>query len=136
MSWAIGYDSHWNRDIGYGVPAVCDHPRCNTQIDRGLAYVCGSEPYGGEHGCGLYFCDLHRSYWRQGSAVCAKCVRYRAPYKAKPDTLIWVIWKLEDESWAQWRAQHPSDVEEMQKRVKDASQSELKAAREFIREYA
>src|SRR5690606_23075125 len=53
MGWAVGYDSNWNRDIGYGVPTTCDHPGCNEKIDRGLSYVCGDEPYGGEHGCGL-----------------------------------------------------------------------------------
>jgi hypothetical protein len=46
MSWAIGYDGRWKRDIGYGVPAYCDHPGCNEEIDRGLAHVCGGEPYG------------------------------------------------------------------------------------------
>jgi len=52
MGWSIGFDSRWNRDIGYGVPAYCDHPKCNEEIDRGLAYVCcGEQPYGGEHGC-------------------------------------------------------------------------------------
>ena len=29
MSWAVGYDSKWQRDIGYGVPSICDHPKCN-----------------------------------------------------------------------------------------------------------
>lgn len=41
MGWSIGFDSNWNRDIGYGVPAFCDHPGCTAEIDRGLAYVCG-----------------------------------------------------------------------------------------------
>ena len=59
MSWAIGFDSRWNRDIGYGVPATCDFPGCGVDIDRGLAFVCGGEPYGGEDGCGLYFCASH-----------------------------------------------------------------------------
>jgi hypothetical protein len=55
MSWALGFDGNWNRDIGYGVPSYCDHPKCSAKIDRGLAYVCcGQEPYGGD-GCGLYF---------------------------------------------------------------------------------
>ena len=27
MGWSIGFDSKWNRDIGYGVPATCDYPR-------------------------------------------------------------------------------------------------------------
>jgi hypothetical protein len=48
MGWSIGYDSKWKRDIGYGVPAPCDLPGCDKEIDRGLAFVCGTEPYGGE----------------------------------------------------------------------------------------
>lgn len=41
MGWAIGYDTTWGRDIGYGVPATCDYPSCTEAIDRGLGYVCG-----------------------------------------------------------------------------------------------
>lgn len=48
MSWSVGWDPNWRRDIGYGVPAVCDHPECGVAIDRGLSYVCGSDPFGGE----------------------------------------------------------------------------------------
>ena len=62
MGWEIGYDSAWDRDVGYGVPTECDHPNCNAQIDRGLSYVCGGEPYGGELGCGLFFCEDHLFY--------------------------------------------------------------------------
>jgi hypothetical protein len=62
MGWEIGYDHTWDRDIGYGVPAECDHPDCKEQIDRGLAYICGGEPYGGELGCGLFFCAAHLFY--------------------------------------------------------------------------
>ena len=62
MGWSIGYDEKWARDIGYGVPAVCDHPDCDARIDRGLSYVCcNQEPRGGE-GCGLYFCEKHKGY--------------------------------------------------------------------------
>jgi len=60
LYWSIGYDEHWNRDIGFGVPAACDHPDCTNAIDRGVEHVCGGEPYGGDSGCGLYFCDDHR----------------------------------------------------------------------------
>ena len=35
MGWSLGYDGRWKRDIGYGVPAVCDFPGCNEEIDRG-----------------------------------------------------------------------------------------------------
>lgn len=55
MGWSIGYDNNWKRDIGYGVPATCDHPDCNEEIDRGLAYVCGNEPRGGEDGGNNYW---------------------------------------------------------------------------------
>lgn len=47
------------REIGYSVDAVCEHPGCNKQIDRGLAYVCGGMHEGGDNGCGHYFCYEH-----------------------------------------------------------------------------
>lgn len=108
MGWSIGFDDNWNRDVGYGVPAVCDHPRCNEEIDRGLSFVCGSEPYGGDRGCGLYFCGGHlepvfsllhgKTRW-----LCPKCSSYKKPYKAKPDTKEWIDFKMTDPSWDGWR---------------------------------
>ena len=73
MGWSIGFDQKWNRDIGYGVPCVCDHPGCDKEIDRGLSYVCcGDQPEGGEHGCGLYFCPDHkRSHYTDNHANAA-----------------------------------------------------------------
>lgn len=107
MGWSIGYDESWNRDIGYGVPAMCDEPTCTEEIDRGLAYVCGGEPYGGEHGCGLYFCGEHR-VWKEKAQgfVCHRCRYGKKPYEPKPDTQEWIDWKLTDESWAQWREEN------------------------------
>lgn len=114
MGWSIGYDSSWRRDIGYGVPAYCDHPKCNEEIDRGLAYVCGGEPYGGDYGCGLYFCEKHRAYYTENrSNVCARCGRYRPPFKPKPEHPTWINHKLTDPSWALWRALHPPGVEQL-----------------------
>ena len=118
MGWAIGYDTNWDRDIGYGVPAICDFPECNKKIDRGLSYVCGSEPYGGECGCGLYFCEEHfitRKPHNSDSLVqlCPRCYRYRASYKAKPDCKEWISFKLKDSSWATWRRENPQRVKEM-----------------------
>lgn len=102
MGWQIGYDSRWGRDIGYGVPATCDAPRCGQSIDRGLAYVCGGEPYGGEHGCGLYFCDAHLLITPRRRQRCARCVAGKPPYeRPSPDTAEWTEWKLTDESWEQ-----------------------------------
>jgi len=112
MGWSIGYDSTWDRDIGYGVPAFCDHPDCDAPIDRGLAYVCGSEPYGGDRGCGLYFCDAHRPHWVRPPGelravnLCERCApRRRRPFEPKPDTPEWIHHKLTDPSWAEWRAE-------------------------------
>jgi hypothetical protein len=101
MGWSIGFDSKWDRDIGYGVPAVCDHPGCNAQIHRGLAYVCGGEPYGGDKGCGLYFCERHRY-----RVLCERCHSDKEPFKAKPDTARWINHKATHPSWAKWRAEN------------------------------
>lgn len=107
MSWAIGYDTRWQRDIGYGVPATCDRPVCGEPIDRGLGYVCGGEPYGGEVGCGLYFCADHLLYGDGRGPVCERCLAGEPPFEPTPDTTEWIQWKLTDPSWAQWRAEHP-----------------------------
>jgi hypothetical protein len=113
MGWSIGFDSNWNRDIGYGVPATCDHPGCNKEIDRGLSYVCGGEPFGGEHGCGLYFCIDHLVFAgeaRRSVLLCNRCRYGKKPYIPKPDTQDWINWKLTDESWQQWRDENPEEV--------------------------
>ena len=116
MSWAIGYDSRWRRDIGYGVPAHCDHPHCAAEIDRGLAYVCGGEPYGGDRGCGLYFCYGHLSADAKSVQVCNRCLRHKAPYKRpKPDHPMWVQHKLTHDSWQQWRDGNKAEVLFMRK---------------------
>lgn len=104
MGWSIGYDSNWNRDIGYGVPAYCDDPSCNAVIDRGLSYVCGGQPYGGDDGCGLYFCDKHL-YLGMRAQQCWRCTRGKAPFNPKPDHPDWLHHKATDESWAEWRAE-------------------------------
>lgn len=120
MGWSIGYDSKWKRDIGYGVPATCDHPGCGEEIDRGLGYVCGGEPYGGEHGCGLYFCGKHqlmagrretdrKVHYHQFCERCAKRSK-KGPFTPTPDLPTWMRHKLTDESWAQWREENPEEV--------------------------
>jgi len=111
MGWSIGYDYNWKRDIGYGVPAWCDHPSCNEKIDRGLAYVCGGEPYGGEHGCGLYFCAAHHRF--DDCNCCERCSQGEAPFPAKPDHPDWIKHKLTDQSWLAWRIDHLDEVEKM-----------------------
>jgi hypothetical protein len=113
MGWAVGYDSNWERDIGYGVPSICDQPGCGKEIDRGLSYVCGSDPKGGDHGCGLYFCEDHRhGALREDRWVdlCDRCCNAKEPYKPTPDTLEWIGWKLTDDSWQRWRDENPDQV--------------------------
>jgi hypothetical protein len=103
MSWSIGYDNFWKRDIGYGVPAWCDFPGCNAVIDRGLAFVCGGEPYGGTFGCGLYFCGLHKNKY------CERCNEHKPPFSPKPEHPNWVKFKLKDKSWKAWRKANPEE---------------------------
>jgi hypothetical protein len=106
MGWAIGFDERWGRDIGYGVPAVCDHPECNEEIDRGLSFVCAnSEPRGGE-GCGLYFCEQHRQFCPSDDlcGCCERCNAGEEPFTPTPDVPLWVAQKAIDPSWAAWRA--------------------------------
>ena len=118
MSWAIGFDDKWMRDIGYGVPAVCDHPDCDNEIDRGLSYVCGGEPFGGDKGCGLYFCIEHMYVGGNGDyendpQMCDRCCDGKDPYPPKPDLQVWVEFKLTDDSWAQWREDNPHEVKKL-----------------------
>lgn len=108
-----------DRDAGYGVPAVCDHPGCNERIDRGLSYICGGEPASDSRGCNLYFCSEHlqHHFARQNGAIelvplCARCYpRRKKPFPPKPDLPEWLEWKLQDESWQQWRDENPAEVQ-------------------------
>lgn len=108
MGWSIGFDSNWNRDIGYGVPAYCDHPGCMKEIDRGLSYVCGAAPYGGENGCGLFFCYDHR-YGE--NCLCENCLNETGKtFTPVREHSSWIKWKLTDTSWQPWRDQNPEAV--------------------------
>lgn len=120
MGWSIGYDDNWQRDIGYGVPAYCDEPGCGAEIDRGLSYVCCSEePYGGDNGCGLYFCGKHQKTKYpldvdgeeddSEDPICG----HGDGYVATADHPDWISHKLTDESWAEWRAENPTEVEKL-----------------------
>lgn len=128
MSWSVG--EHAGRDIGYGVPAICDHPDCTEAIDRGLGYVCGGAAYGGDYGCGRFFCEAHHLYTYLGDGeedddssyefyaeVCERCARDEPPFDPSPDTVEWLRWKLTDDSWAEWRHLHPDKVAQARERV-------------------
>jgi len=113
MSWALGYDQTWQRDIGYGVIAYCDHPGCTQQIDRGLGYVCAEgQPYGGDHGCGLYFCEDHRGCPEAGADDEVRCGHQG--FTASPDHPRWIQHKLTHPSWSDWRAANPAEVQRLE----------------------
>lgn len=119
MGWAVGFDPKWKRDIGYGVPALCDHPGCGKRISRGLYHVCGGEPYGGEQGCGLFFCGAH--LWMTGEKFRQQCERCGnpdkdgqvTPFDPTPEVREWIQHKLRDFSWRPWRLEHPAEVERL-----------------------
>jgi len=54
---------------GYSVEAICEEGGCKAKIDRGLAYLCGKDPRGDDHGCGGYFCEQHL----YGDNQCKRC---------------------------------------------------------------
>lgn len=59
MSWDnCGTDSK-GREIGYCIDAICDHPDCNKEINRGVAYACRGMHGESEFDCEKYFCDEH-----------------------------------------------------------------------------
>jgi hypothetical protein len=139
MGWSIGFDTNWQRDIGYGVPAICDHPDCAEEIDRGLECVCGSEPHGGDRGCGLYFCSKHLHYAeRLEGAFCKRChPRKMLPFVPKPDVPQWLHHKLHDESWQAWRDENPKEVAYINERLAEVwTPEELAAAKARADEYA
>lgn len=90
------------------------HRRCPAEIDRGLSFVCGGEPYGGEHGCGLFFCRPHLVHAgdRRGNAqLCARCYAGKGKtYDPTPDTPEWIEHKATHPSWAEWRDQQKENA--------------------------
>jgi len=118
MGWSLGWDENWKRDIGYGVPAICDHPGCGKKIDRGLSHVCkNQQPYGGD-GCGLYFCSDHLTF--EG---CDRCQRDDEPFKPTPDVTRWLRFKLVHSTWKQWRDENPEEVAAMRTELESRAQT-------------
>jgi hypothetical protein len=113
MGWSYGENSE-GRDVGYGVPAYCDHAGCKAKIDRGLGYICGGEPGGGEYGCGMFVCSEHTYANDKCLQLCRHCSdRRHTRLVPSPDHPEWMRWKLTDESWQQWRDENPAEVEKL-----------------------
>jgi len=105
MGYSVYYDSTWKRFSGYGVPAICDHPNCNEEINRGLGYICVGEEE--DEPCGLFFCDEHTSLDNQ----CENCKYLDESFVPKPETKEWIEHMLTDDSWESWRNNNPGEVE-------------------------
>lgn len=91
------------REAGYGVEATCDKSGCETEIDRGLGYLCGQNPDGwrdaDEPGCGNYYCETHRygehdctnaecgKYSADGNSYCGLVTKHDGPHKDTNDDL-------------------------------------------------
>jgi hypothetical protein len=131
MGWSIGWDGNWDRDVGYGVPCECDQPECSESIHRGLGYVCGSHPYGGQYGCGLNFCEKHQDVKEVKNketiqvpgeeticvSLCSNCFDGKPPFEPKPDVAEWIRHKLTDESWSEWREENPQEVTDLRNKL-------------------
>ena len=121
MWYSIGFDSKHDRSIWYGVPSICDHPKCNEEIDRWMAYCCGW--YDTWYWCWQYFCGKHLSYrqprWSDEMIeLCPRCLAYKSPYKIKPDTEEWIRHQLKDKSWKEWRLKNPERCKKMRESLK------------------
>lgn len=77
--------------VGYGVAAICEHPTCTEQIDRGLAYLCGETHGDNENGCGGYFCGNHL-YMAPEGQMGNRCILCRDrgadPTSESPDAMV------------------------------------------------
>ena len=109
-----------NRWGGYGVPTICEHPDCNEEIDRGMSYACGGEPFS-EFGCDRYFCSKHltHKYFNTGDGreyvqVCERCAKKKRSFPYKPEHPTWIKHLLTDTSWEGWRDNNPDEVRELQ----------------------
>lgn len=61
MGWAFCGQNRHGQETGYGVPATCDEPGCEKEIDHGLGYLCGGNRFlhDTEHTCAKYYCGEH-----------------------------------------------------------------------------
>ncbi|MBE3670940.1 hypothetical protein BOO25_18600 [Vibrio navarrensis] len=80
MSWANCGQDKSGRFIGYAIEAICDHPGCNKEINRGLSYVCGTMHGEDEISCDKYFCEEHKSNYvtfddGRGAHICDECAK-------------------------------------------------------------
>lgn len=114
MGYAVGEGVFLGkfRWIGYGVPAYCDHPDCNVEIDRGMGYACN-------HECGGYYCSRHRFLPEimlndNNEVEYCGCLHEHVQREEHPK---WLAFILNEESWEKWRKENPEVVEEYQNQL-------------------
>ena len=146
MSWCIGFSKEQNRDVGYGVPAICDHPGCSNAINRGIGYLC-CEDISHVASCQGYFCEDHRHNYTLGDELedmepeeleeleelgvniddpetqlrIAEGDIIRCHHQAieRKESAVWLEHCLTDDSWETWRNQNPAMVTAYQKALEN-----------------
>jgi len=127
MGYAVYKVGHrWG---GYGVPAICEYLKCNKEIDRGMSYACGGEPFS-EIGCDRYFCREHLliENWNEEKGewckhkedceckfveVCERCASGKEPFPYKSEHPKWVKHLLTDKTWREWRNKNKDEVKKL-----------------------
>lgn len=93
-------------DMGNDVPAICQHPECDTVVHRGIVHICGMDPAGAGTGCGLHFCGFHLAGPEQ---TCERCAAGEPPYEPKPAP-DFPEWRMTGQGWEEWRKNNPGLV--------------------------
>ena len=123
------YDIGYGRFGGWEVPAICEHPDCNKEIDRGISYACGGEPRS-DPGCDKYFCEKHLissdclahidedecekySGDCEYQDLCERCIKDEVEFDYKPEHPEWIKQILTHESWERWRKENPEEVKKL-----------------------
>ena len=129
--WYAVYDIWNDRFGGYWVPAICEHPDCNKEIDRWMRYACWWEPFS-EYWCDRYFCEEHTKFvtfdkdWKivsdedydeekedeyETKQICFRCAEWKEPYPYKPENKEWIKFLINEYSWQEWRDKNPEILE-------------------------
>lgn len=104
--WYAVYEN-WPRFAWYWVPAICEHPNCNKEIDRWMAFACWWEPFA-EWYCDRYFCSKHLQFIfdeddNMSPQCCERCAEWKEPFPYKPETEERKEHVNTDKSWKERR---------------------------------
>lgn len=140
----MGYQVYWEggRWCGYGVPAYCDFPGCDQEIDRGVSYKCerewgyryfdsdtGEELFEDEiydptrdvieqeyqyyTDCGGFFCGTHESHSDHDMFM-----------EHPPEHPVWLRHILTNATWREWRRENPSLVKRYRQELRKHNDSD------------